>query len=108
MKTTNTEGGMRDAGETESIMQIAIEATKIFNCWRSRVSESSRMSEIDSNSEPKILPNLNQDMWLKYLVINLQQINDLDWVNYLLQIIEKLESQFNPGQFRGALFHLNF
>lgn len=47
-------------------------------------------------------------MWLKYLVLNLNQIDDLDWVTHLLQIIERLEMQFNPGQFRGALFHLNF
>lgn len=47
-------------------------------------------------------------MWLKYIILNLNQINDLDWVQYLLQIIGKIENQFNPGQFRGALFHLNF
>jgi hypothetical protein len=70
------------------------------------------MTELDHESflevKPRILPNLNQDMWLKYLVLNLKQIDDLEWVTYLLTLIEKLESQFNPGQFRGALFHLNF
>lgn len=28
----------------------------------------------------KVLPNNNQDMWLKYLILNLNQIDDLDWV----------------------------
>jgi len=31
-------------------------------------------------------------MWLKYIILNLNQINDLDWVQYLLQIIGKIEN----------------
>lgn len=51
---------------------------------------------------------MNQDMWLKYLYTNLGQLEDLEWVRYLVGVIQKMELQFNPGQFRGALFHLNF
>ncbi len=32
----------------------------------------------------KVLPNNNQDMWLKYLQNNLLEIDDLGWVRYLL------------------------
>ncbi len=63
------------------------------------------MSEEKNN---KILPNNNQDMWLKYIINNLNQIDDLEWVNYLLTTIARIETQFNTGKFRGALFHLNF
>jgi hypothetical protein len=33
MKTTNVEGGMRDPEEAVSIMQKAIDASKLCSCW---------------------------------------------------------------------------
>lgn len=38
------------------------------------------MSVIEEEHKTKVLPNSNQDMWLKYLIINLNEIDDLDWV----------------------------
>jgi len=56
----------------------------------------------------RIVPNSRQDQWLKYLINNLNQIDELDWVQELLQIVVKIEEQFNTGKYRGAVFHLNF
>lgn len=47
-------------------------------------------------------------MWLKYLINNLNQIDEYNWVVELLLTIQRIESEFNTGKFRGALFHLNF
>ena len=56
----------------------------------------------------RVTPNNQQDMWVKYLIRNLRQIDDLEWCQSLLVYIDTEEHTFNTGKFRGALFHLNF
>ena len=125
MRTTNIEGGMKDAESGESIRQTELRASHLCPCFIDCFKQQDDMQRDESHNRStlgsvrdqsiseqqqynKVLPNNNQDMWLKYIQNNLLEIDDLMWVRYLLQIIHKIELQFNTGKYRGALFHLNF
>ena len=55
-----------------------------------------------------VLPNSNQDKWLQYLVSNLNEMTDIDWVADLLPRIEHDQDEYNAGKYRGAIFQTNF
>ena len=50
------------------------------------------ISTTTEDQRHRVLPNTNLDMWLKYLILNLNEIDDLNWVQYMLRDIQKLES----------------
>ena len=126
MKTTNTEGGMRESIQSESIfMQTSSEAKccptvpKVCSsgCFNptSDTPQVEDVSHVDLDTtqsmehrSTRVTPNNQQDMWVKYLIRNLRQIDDLEWCQSLLVYIDTEEHTFNTGKFRGALFHLNF
>ena len=56
------------------------------------------------------MPNINQDGWLNYFVVNMSHEDyiDQEWVRQVLKITDQIKSEFNVGKYRGALFHLNF
>lgn len=56
----------------------------------------------------KVLPNSNMDTWLKYIVINLGEMDDYEWVQELAQIIDKNTDSYNAGKFRGDIFYLTY
>lgn len=56
----------------------------------------------------KVVPNINQDAWLKYFCNNLNEIDDLEWVRQIILFVEKTQEEFNAGKYRGAMFHLNY
>jgi len=37
----------------------------------------------------KVVPNINQDAWLKYFCNNLNEIDDLEWVRQIILFVEK-------------------
>ena len=41
---------------------------------------SSNSTNDIEDRKPTVLPNNNLDKWLKYLIINLGQLDELDWV----------------------------
>jgi hypothetical protein len=58
-----------------------------------------------------IVPNLNMDQWIKFIINNLNQITveyEWDWAESLLKAINEHQDEFNSGKFRGAIFNLNF
>lgn len=87
MKTTNKEGGMRDPTLSQSFLN---DHTTQSTCCFMKSSSQGRdlnMSVSMIDDDPlthKVIPNNNQDMWLKYLILNLNQMDDLNWVQELL------------------------
>lgn len=102
MKTTNTEGDMRDHADSASIFQQETIASSVCLCCRPKEDLHSVSVNMDTSallystdlthkSVARVLPNSKQDMWLKYLINNLNQIDDQLWVQELLTVIDKLE-----------------
>ncbi len=94
MKTTNAEGGMRDSNNNLSIMRASNLKTTCCACLPCITNSNQDRNESfintttdDPKKSSKVLPNSNLDMWLKYLLLNLNEINDLNWVQYLLRDI---------------------
>lgn len=56
----------------------------------------------------KVVPNTNQDTWLKYIMMNLGEMDDIIWVQELATIIEKNTERYNAGKFRGDVFYMTF
>jgi hypothetical protein len=101
MRTTNIEGGMKDAESGESIRQTELRASHLCPCFIDCFKQQDDMQRDESHNRStlgsvrdqsiseqqqynKVLPNNNQDMWLKYIQNNLLEIDDLIWVRYLL------------------------
>ena len=91
MKTTNQEAGMSDAQhDGMSIMKMAIDTATCCvccSCCRKQIdtrepsqsnSEQSRQTNTDQSA--LVLPNQNTDLWIKFLLKNLNEIRDLPWV----------------------------
>lgn len=55
-----------------------------------------------------MLPNRDQDTWLKYIVVNLGEMDDMDWVQGLAKIINKNTETYNAGKFRGDIFYMSY
>lgn len=56
----------------------------------------------------KVIPNTNQDTWLKYIVMNLGEMDDIVWVQELASIIDLNTERYNAGKFRGDVFYMTF
>ena len=48
------------------------------------------------------------DTWLKYIIMNLSEMDDIVWVQQLAAIIDKRTDTYNAGKFRGDIFYLTF
>jgi hypothetical protein len=125
MKTTDEQGGVVDNDEedpqaTRSMYRAMREATQLcscrcFPCLRppeenpdDELDEQEGQASVDSNRVKKVMPNNNQDTWLKYIVMNLAEMDDIKWVQDLAANIDKNTDSFNAGKFRGDIFYLRF
>lgn len=128
MKTTDTHGAQNDDDYEDNAVQTLLQQVKRRGrlcacckcCFRSDHHEDddidADMSMIDVNNMtddipkpgvPKkrvVLPNSNQDKWLQYLLSNLNEMTDIDWVADLLPRIENDQDEYNAGKYRGAIF----
>lgn len=71
-------------------------------------SEISRSSKAYPKTKKKVIPNNNMDTWLKYIIMNLGQMDDITWVQNLAETIEKNTNAYNAGKFRGDIFYAAF
>lgn len=125
MKTTNEQGGVvedddEDPQATRSLYRAMVEATELctcrcFPCLRPPQEEENPFDELeegqgssDSGRAKKVMPNNNQDTWLKYIVMNLAEMDDIKWVQELAAVIDKNTDSYNAGKFRGDIFYLRF
>ncbi len=74
MKTTNSEGGMRESFKGQkTILQEHEQQASCWTCHKKNLD----VTVDEDHSTHRVLPNNNQDMWLKYLILNLNQIDEL-------------------------------
>lgn len=69
---------------------------------------SLEQSQIIGDQKERVVPNSNQDQWIQYVIFNLGAMEDASWVRQLLRSIDQIETEFQTGKYRGAIFHLNF
>ena len=127
MKTTGQDGGARE--DEASLRQITLSRSTLFDCFRGQPQQpdlretrvnSFQFKQLENSMTDTLvdqyetrrtqllsLPNANQDMWLKYLLTNLQLLEER-WAIQLSHWLLDVEDQFNTNKFRGALFYLNF
>lgn len=48
------------------------------------------------------------DTWLKYIIQNLNEMDDIAWVQKLAETINKNERYYNAGKFRGDIFYTSY
>lgn len=123
MLTTNEHGGVVEDDEEDpdagrSLYQKIQDSTRLCQCLPC-VRPNRRENENDDLEEEqvllrngkikrKVIPNTNQDTWLKYIVMNLGEMDDIVWVQELASIIETNTERYNAGKFRGDVFYMKF
>ena len=98
MKTTNEHGGVvedddEDPGAGRSLYQMIQDTTGLCQCCpclrpNRRENENDDLEEEqillrNGKIKKKVIPNTNQDTWLKYIVMNLGEMDDIIWVQEL-------------------------
>ena len=94
MKTTKSEGGMREPKAAQSILDTTMRAAKLcacFSCCKRQPAQEEFLDLeqviLENDEQPNlkiVVPNSNQDKWLQYLINNLNVVNELEWAKYLV------------------------